>query len=308
MNRVTLFSPAKLNLFLKVQHKRPDGYHDIVTVFERIDLADKISFRSTSDQAVRITCDHRDVPVGPKNLIYKAAQLLKEECDLHYGVRIKLNKKIPVAAGLAGGSSNAATALLGLNRIWKLRLSKAKLLSLARKIGSDVPFFLYDTSWALGTERGDRIRKLDIKARFWHVLVIPHVKMLSGKVYQGLKLPVCSDKNIQSRLKAAAPNGGGTNILTKIHHNANILIRNLKKDNILGVGAILSNDLETEIFRLYPPLRKLKEQLKSLNTKGVVVSGSGPCVFGLTATEEEARSLKKTLSKRFSQVFVARTL
>lgn len=308
MSGVTLSSPAKLNLFLKVQNKRADGYHNIVTVFERIDLADRISFRPTaSDTSVQITCNHRDVPVGPKNLIHKAARLLKEKYNIKWGARIRLDKTIPVAAGLAGGSSNAATALLGLNKIWGLRLSKSELVPLARQIGSDVPFFLHDASWALGTERGDRIRKLDIKTRFWHILVIPHVKMYSGKVYQALELPVSFPRETYKEASPAR-NVGGTNLLTKINHNANILIRNLRKGNILGVGFALSNDLEGEIFRLYPPLWKLKERLKSLGTKGVMVSGSGPCVFGLTATEADAMSLKRILSKRFSQVFVARTL
>ena len=308
MNGVTLSSPAKLNLFLKVQNKRADGYHNIVTVFERIDLADRISFRPTiSDQTIRITCGHRDVPVGPKNLIHKAARLLKEKYKIQRGARIQLDKNIPVAAGLAGGSSNAATALLGLNKIWDLRLSRSELIAIAPKIGSDVPFFLHDTSWALGTERGDRIRKLQIKARFWHILVIPHVKMYSGTVYQGLNLPAFSLKKTRLNV-SSGHNVGGTNMLTKIHHNANILIRNLRKGNILEVGSALSNDLETEIFRIYPPLQKLKERLKSLNTRGVMVSGSGPCVFGLTATKEDAWSLKRILSKRFSQVFVAKTL
>ena len=308
MNGVTLSSPAKVNLFLKVQNKRADGYHNIVTVFERIDLADRISFRPTvSDTSVKITCNHKDVPVGPKNLVHKAARLLKEKYNVKRGARIRIDKNIPVAAGLAGGSSNAATALLGLTKIWGLRLSRPELTSLAQKIGSDVSFFLHDASWALGTERGDRITKLDIKTCFWHILVVPHVKMYSGKVYQGLKLPVSSSNKAWSKA-SSSQNTVGTNLLTKINHNANILIRNLRKGNILGVGSALSNDLEEEIFRLYPPLRKLKERLKSLNTKGVMVSGSGPCVFGLTATEEEAMSLRKILSKRFSQVFVAKTL
>ena len=307
MKRVTLSSPAKLNLFLKVCGKRPDGYHEIVTVFERIDLADRISFWPTTDRAIRIRCDHNQVPVGSRNLVFKAAQLLREECGIRQGARIKIEKKIPVAAGLAGGSSNAATALIGLNKIWNLRLENAKLIALARKIGSDVPFFLNDTSWALGTGRGDRIKKLDIKARFWHILVVPKVKMYSWKVYQALQSQLISAQNQKSR-GLHSPDRGGTNVLTKINDNANILIHKLKKDNVLDVGFELSNDLETEIFRLYPPLRKLKERLKSLNTKGVMVSGSGPCVFGLAETVQDARSFKKALLKRHSQVFIVRTL
>jgi len=285
MNRITLPSPAKLNLFLKVQNKRPDGYHNIVTVFERINLTDEVTFRSIPGKTIRITCNDPHVPVGSKNLVYRVARLFQEELDVKRGVEIRIEKRIPVAAGLAGGSSNAATALLGLNRIWKLGLSRPKLLSLARKIGSDVPFFLHDTSWALGTERGDRIKKLNIGTKLWHILVVPRIKMYSWEVY-----------------------GGHTNMLTKINDNANILIRNLKKDNVLEVGRLLANDLETEIIRLCPRLKKLKERLKSLNAKGVMISGSGPSVFGITATEDEAESIKSVLSKRFSKVFVVKTL
>jgi 4-diphosphocytidyl-2-C-methyl-D-erythritol kinase len=315
MNRLVLSSPAKLNLFLKVQNKRPDGYHNIVTVFERINLADTIDFCRISDKNIHITCDHPHVPVGPKNLVYKVAQLLQQELGIDYGVKFKIKKRIPVAAGLAGGSSNAATALLGLNRIWELNLSKAKLVSYARKIGSDVPFFLHDASFGLGTQRGDCIKTLNIKTKLWHILVVPRIKMYSWKVYGGLKFPLSkldlTSKKHSSRMASGASQRqkqGRMNVLTKINDNANILIRNLKKDNILEVGQLLANDLESEIIRLSPGLEKLKERLKSLNAKGVMISGSGPSVFGLTMTKKEAESIKSVLSKRFAQVFVVRTL
>jgi len=289
MNRIILPSPAKLNLFLKVQNKRPDGFHNIVTVFQRINLIDEIHMKSTQDDKIRIVCDHPQVPTGPKNLVYQAARILQEECGIRLGADIRIKKRIPVAAGLAGGSSNGATALLGLNKIWNLNLSRPKMLSCAKKLGSDVAFFLYNTSWALGTERGDCIKKLNIGTKLWHILVVPRLKMYSHEVYGGLKV-------------------GHTNMLTKINDNANILIRNLKKDSILEVGQFLANDLETEIIRLCPRLKNLKERLKSFDTKGVMISGSGPCVFGLTETKREAESIKVVLSKRFSQVFAVRTL
>ena len=315
MSRLVLSSPAKLNLFLKVQNKRPDGYHNIVTVFERINLADTIDFRLTSDRNIHITCNHPDVPVGPKNLVHKVARLLQQELGVDQGVKVKIKKCIPVAAGLAGGSSNAATALLGLNHIWKLNLSKVKLLSYARKIGSDVPFFLHDASFGVGTQRGDHIKTLNIKTKLWHILVVPRIKMYSWKVYGGFKSQLShSDlaaKNHSSgavRRASQRAKEGHTNVLTKINDNANILIRNLKKDNVLEVGRLLANDLQTEIIRLSPRLEKLKERLKSLNAKGVMISGSGPSVFGLTMTKREAELIRSVLSRRFSQVFVVKTL
>ncbi|MBN1870175.1 MAG: 4-(cytidine 5'-diphospho)-2-C-methyl-D-erythritol kinase [Candidatus Omnitrophica bacterium] len=315
MSRIVLSSPAKLNLFLKVQNKRPDGYHNIVTVFERIDLSDEIDFRTTIKQNICIQCDHPDVPLGPRNLIYKAARLLQEEFKTNQGAEVKIKKRIPVAAGLAGGSSNAATALLGLNHIWKLNLSRTELLPFARKIGSDVAFFLHDTSFGLGRGRGDDIKPLNIKTNLWHILVVPRIKMYSWKVYGGLKmrlrpssLPSESDFSRQALGSSPGRKGESTNVLTKIIDNANILIHNLKKGNILEVGRSLDNDLESEIIRLLPSLVKLKKRLKSLNVKGVMISGSGPSVFGLTLTRNEAELMRPVLLKRFSQVFVVKTL
>lgn len=285
MNEITLQSPAKLNLYLKVTNKRPDGFHDIVTLFERIDLADDIAFCSKKNDSIKILCNHPHVPVGPKNLVYKAAKMLKEDFKVKQGVEIRINKRIPVAAGLAGGSSNGATALLGLNQLWNLGLSRQQLLSYARRLGSDVAFFLYKCSWGLGTSRGDEIETLKIKAKLWHVLVVPRIKIYSRDVYGRHKLE-----------------------LTKRNDNVNILIHNLRNGNILGVGVLLSNDLEKDVIELCPKLFDLKQKLKSFNSLGVMVSGSGPSIFGLTKTKKEAEEIAKVLSRRFSQVFVVRTL
>ncbi len=286
MNRIVLRSPAKVNLFLKVLNKRKDGYHNLVTVFERINLSDKISLELNRDGKIRIFCSNPDVPKGPKNLVYKVARLLRQEYGVKLGVDIGINKNIPVAAGLGGGSSNAASALLGLNKLWGLKLNRFQLLSIAERIGSDVSFFIYDTPWALGKERGNHIQKLNIRTKLWHVLVVPKVKIYSRDVY----------------------NGCLTNILTKRKDNVNIFIRYLKKGDLSAIGEALKNDLENSIVRLYPPLLKLKERLNLFKTKGVMISGSGPCVFGLMKNRREAKALKTILSRQFRRVFVVKTL
>lgn len=289
MPEIVLRSPAKLNLFLKVLNKREDGYHNIVTLFERINLFDEIHLRSNESGAVHIDCDHRQVPKGPKNLVYKAARLLQKDLGVHQGVEIKIKKRIPVAAGLAGGSSNAASVLLGLNRIWALRLSRPKLLSYACQIGSDVAFFLYDCPWAVGHGRGDIIKEVNIKTKLWHVLITPRITLHSGEVYGGFS------------------KGTYTNLLTTRKDNVSILIHNLKKNNIGGAAQRFVNDLEPVVMSVCPSLLQLKEKLKSLNTQGVMISGSGPSLFGLTATKKEAERIKGLLAKRFAQVFVVRT-
>lgn len=285
MRTLTLRSPAKLNLFLKVLNKRPDGYHNLKTLFERITLSDEIRFVTTRTGKIRIFCNHPQVPRGPKNLVYRVAVLLKERYDIHAGVDIHIRKRIPVAAGLAGGSSNAATTLLALNRCWRLGLSRRELCRLGRQIGSDVPFFLHDVRWALGTGRGDVIQKLDLPIRLWHVLVVPKCEMLTSKVYGRLNLK-----------------------LTKNSDNVNILLRSFKINNIKRAKQLLANDLETSILRIRPSLIEVKRRLEKLLAEGVCFSGSGPSVFGVTDSRLQAEALKKILIRRYSQVFVVRTL
>ncbi|MDP8212285.1 MAG: 4-(cytidine 5'-diphospho)-2-C-methyl-D-erythritol kinase [Candidatus Zapsychrus exili] len=285
MRSFNLKSPAKLNLFLKVLNKRPDGYHNISTIFERIDLCDYISMSLKEDKKISISCNHPFVPKGPKNLMYKCAKVLQEDFSLNKGVHIDIKKNIPVAAGLGGGSSNAATALLGLNKLWKLGLSSSQLLNYARKIGSDVPFFLHGITWGKGSKKGDVIKKININTKLYHILVVPRIKLYSGQVYGAFKLQ-----------------------LTKTKDNASILIRDLKKSNLSRINRLLINDLERSIFSLCPKLLKIKERLKSLGAKGVMVSGSGPCVFGIFESKKKAATAQSILNKRFSQVFIAKTL
>lgn len=293
MRSIILSSPAKLNLFLKVLNKRPDGFHDISTIFERIDLSDKIHLTLNSSGDIRVFCVDPHVPCGPRNLVYQAAKRLKEDFKIKDGVNIDIQKNIPVAAGLAGGSSNAATVLLGLNRLWRLDLGLAQLLSYAKEIGSDVAFFLYDYSWGLGGERGDSIQKLDVRTKLWHVLVVPCVPLYSREVYGGLRLP---------RGKI-----GQRKVLTKVDDNVSIFIHHLRQANLSAIGQGLVNDLEVVVLHLFPALEGLKQRLKSLNTQGVMVSGSGPCVFGITETHQQAKDIQKILSRRFRRTFVART-
>ena len=310
MKSFILSSPAKLNLYLQVLNKRVDGFHNIKTLFERIDLADEITFTLNRKGTISVSCSHPHVPTGPKNLVYKVAQLLQQDYNVPYGVDIKIKKRIPVAAGLAGGSTNAATALQGLNRLWKLGLSRSKLISYACQIGSDVAFFLHDCSWALGTERGDKIKKVNLKRKLWHILVVPRVRLYSGRVYEALKLQLTpsAGASVSTLKRPKQKKEGGTNVLTKRTDNVNIFVHYIKKNNSLKVGKLLSNDLEPAILKICPKLLNLKKRLKSLNTQGVMISGSGPSVFGLVENEKEAKRIKSLLSKRYSQVFVVRTL
>lgn len=279
-----LQSPAKTNLYLRVLGRRPDGYHNISTVFQRVDLCDTISFTRRSGSGIRIHCDHPDVPTGPGNLIAKAIKTLFGQYDIRDGIEIRLKKRIPVAAGLAGGSTNAATAIFAVNRMWKLGLSRAQMCEIGARIGSDVPFFLMDCSFAHGTGRGEILSPVRTPLKLWQVIVTPRIKLTSGSVYQGLNLK-----------------------LTKVRDDANILIRNLKIKNLNKIGQFLVNDLEAPIVRRCPQLEKLKTRLSEAGATGSLISGSGPSVFGMAGNQRQAEQLKEQLSRRFSQVFVVRT-
>ena len=285
MSVIRLRSPAKLNLFLQVLAKRPDGFHELKTLFERISLSDELTFRSRADGKIRIACDHPQVPKGKKNLVMKAACALREVHGVTTGADISIRKNIPVAAGLAGGSSNGATALRGLNTLWRLGLSQRQLLKHARALGSDIPFFLYDTSFALGTGRGDVITPLKWGVKFWHILVIPRVKMYSAEVFTTLNLQ-----------------------LTKKGDNANILIRLLRSNNINKAGRLLFNDLEAPILAIRPQLQNVKNAVKADLKEGVCFSGSGPSVFGITCSKTEALELQNKLSRRYTRVYAVSTL
>lgn len=285
MPTLLLRSPSKLNLFLKVLGQRPDRFHDLETIFERINLCDEIRLVTNSSGKIKIVCPHLQVPKGPKNLVYQVARMLQTQCGVGQGVTIYIKKNIPVAAGLAGGSSNAATTLLGLNQIWKLGLSSNQLVDFGARIGSDVAFFLYDASWALGQGRGERITPLKIQQKLWHVVVVPHMRMYSKAVFAGLNLK-----------------------LTKKEADVSILTLALQKKSVFQAGDLLHNDLETSILSIAPRLARVKERLCQYGFDGVVFSGSGPACYGLAASEKAARTAARDLRRYYSRVFVVDTL
>ncbi len=285
MKSIALCSPAKLNLSLRVVSKRPDGYHNLSTLFEKINLFDNIRLVRNESGRIRIFCSDKNIPRGPRNLVYKAAQMLKNDFCHKEGVDIYITKCIPVAAGLAGGSSNAAIALLGLNKIWKLRLSEERLVYYAKKIGSDVPLFIYKYTWSLGRGRGDKLKNINLNKKIWHILIIPSIKVYSGEVFRAFKMQ-----------------------LTKKMDNANILTRALREGNLSRVGRLLSNDLEAAIVHVHPQLLQIKNNIELITGLKISFSGSGPSLFGVVDSEVKAKQLKVILLKRYKRVFAVRTL
>jgi len=187
LRRHVEIAPAKLNLGLKILRRRQDGYHEIVSVLQTVDLCDRLAFTPAGTGETVVRCDHPDVPSGPENLVSRAVEVLRRETGVERGVRVDLDKRIPTGAGLGGGSSNAAATLRALDRLWGLRLGPDRLSALAAELGSDVPFFLAGGT-AVATGRGERIQPVDWEDEFWYVLVYPGFPVSTAWAYENVRI------------------------------------------------------------------------------------------------------------------------
>ncbi len=274
MKTLKLKSPAKLNLFLEIRDKRSDGYHNIDTIFEKIDLCDTIRL---TEAPAEVTIEIRNasgLPTNRDNLAVQAAELIKETYDIPSGVTIELEKNIPVAAGLGGGSSNAAAVLNGLNQLWNLNIDVHKLALLGGKLGADVPFFVFNYPYALGRGRGDEISPIQSGLKICHLLVCPPVKVSTRDVYENLNL----------NLTAKGP-------------DATIMVRALRDDNLDEVKRCLHNTLEEPACRQAGEIEKIKDYFKRNRGRPAMTTGSGPTVFMITKDEDEAREIRDDFLK-----------
>ncbi len=290
---MVLKSYAKLNLYLEVLNRRKDNYHNIKTLFERISLCDKITLKSRPDKQIKIISYSPDIPKDSSNLAFRSAKLLQDSLKIDKGVEIGITKRIPVGSGMGGGSSNAAFVLLGLNKLWKLHLSRAKLVSFAKKIGSDVPFFIYNLPFALGEAKGDEIKPLSSLrgVRLWHVLVVPKIKVSTPMIYKNW------DKNREILG------------LTRPKYNVNMLALALRRKDLAAVNLALFNNLEPITAKIYPELKPIRDKLNLLGLQSILMSGSGPAIMAIASSRKEAVSAYRQLKKdKFWQVFVTRTL
>ncbi|PIQ86068.1 MAG: 4-(cytidine 5'-diphospho)-2-C-methyl-D-erythritol kinase [Candidatus Omnitrophica bacterium CG11_big_fil_rev_8_21_14_0_20_43_6] len=291
---------AKLNLYLQVLSKRKDKFHNLSTLFVRIDLADTVTFSKRKDNLIKISCDSRQVPKNKTNLGYRAAALLKQELKVDSGIEIGIKKRIPVGAGLGGGSANAASVLLGLNKLWNLNLSKTKLAKLGAKLGSDVPFFIHQTKFALGSQRGDKIKPLTAldKLKLWFILVYPNFKASTPLIYQKYDAYLSAIQHleeIQDGKKLKIKQGAG---LTRPGCNVKILTSELLEKGRAFDAACLFNGLEAVTGSLYPVVNQVKKALCGMGLDKVIMSGSGPSVYAICNSYSQAKRLKDKLHKQ----------
>jgi 4-diphosphocytidyl-2-C-methyl-D-erythritol kinase len=257
---------AKINLGLRIIRKREDGYHDIETVFHRINLFDEISFEVAS--TISLSCNEPQIPLDERNLCIRAAQILQNACGTVQGAHISLNKRIPIGAGLGGGSSDAASTLRGLLRLWNRNVDERILKKLAIQLGSDVPYFLNDGS-AYASGRGEILGYVQLDIPYWIVLVYPNLHISTAWAYTNAQVR-------RSGIPAGVPPGG----------TLKAMIENIS--DLHQLSTLLHNDFEPVVFKEYPIVKEVKEKLIKRGAGFAQMSGSGSAVYGFFADESAA--------------------
>jgi 4-diphosphocytidyl-2-C-methyl-D-erythritol kinase len=268
---LTLPSFAKINWNLRILGKRPDGYHEVRTVLQSVSLRDELTFEL--DEHITLTCTDPEIPTDSTNLVVRAADALQERAGTK-GAKIELKKTIPTKAGLGGASSNAAVALVALNRLWQLDLSQAELLEIAARLGADVPFFLTGGT-ALGTGKGSMITPLSDVERKHLVIISPHASVSTAEAYSALSLPALTDSDHDSILAVSQREP-----VSRDSHQWDL------NDELV-------NDFEPVIFEREPEIERAKHALLEAGACGAMLAGSGSSVFGIfDDTDAQLSALK----------------
>lgn len=260
---------AKINLFLNVVNKRFDGYHDLEMVMASINLFDVVSFFSRKDSDIHIESEVHITDKKEDNLCYKIAQYLQQEYNIQTGVDIIIEKQIPIAAGLAGGSADAAATLRGLNKLWKLGLSLEQLADIGLQFGSDIPFCVYN-KLCIAKGRGEQLAFLDTKLNFPLLLINPNIKVSTKEVFSKVRQETIKERKM-------------SNMTSGIYN------RNLEL-----VARELHNSLEQVVFEMEPEIEKIKQQMIDWGADGALMSGSGATVFAISSSKKTLKTIYET--------------
>lgn len=270
-NDISLKALAKINLGLDVVRRREDGYHEVRMIMQTIQLYDRLDIKRTQEPGIQIQTNLSFLPVNENNLIYKAVKLLMDEFSITDGVSVKLDKRIPVAAGMAGGSTDAAAMLIGVNRLFSLGLTKRQLMERGVQIGADVPYCIMRGT-ALAEGIGEALSPLPPMVKCPVLIAKPSISVSTKFVYQNLKLDD-----------------------TTIHPDIDRLIDDIKAKNLHDIAAHMGNVLETVTIPNYPVIDEIKKHMLSNGAVGAMMSGSGPTVFGLFDDEDTAKKAYKAM-------------
>jgi len=276
-------APAKLNLGLDTLYKRADGYHEMEMVMTSVDLADRLTIEELPEDLIKIETNSSFLPVDKRNHVYQAVSLLKQMYQITAGVRIYIHKNIPVAAGLAGGSSDCAAALRGLNKLWQLGLSYEQLSHIGVQVGSDVPYCLQGGT-AFVSGRGERVAALPSMPQCWVVLVKPRISVSTGTVFKDLAIDELNHPDIAG-LKAAIITG-----------------------DYLKMTQTVGNALEKVTIARHPIVQQIKDRMLKYGADAALMSGSGPTVFALCEKKTRAQRIYNGLKGFCEEVYIVRTL
>ncbi|WP_035212061.1 4-(cytidine 5'-diphospho)-2-C-methyl-D-erythritol kinase [Alkalicoccus chagannorensis] len=275
-------APAKINLTLDVIRKRSDGYHEVEMVMTTVDLADRV-YLEEREHGIHIESDNGFLPLDRSNLAWQAASLLIKRCGVKKGADIYIEKRIPMSAGLAGGSTDAAAVLRGLNELWQLGLTLDELAELGAAIGSDVPFCVYGGT-AVARGRGEELEFLPAPPACWVVLAKPKNGVSTKEIYKRLRFNQMTHPDTQGMIDA------------------------VKAADLDGICSRLANVMEPVTFELEPEVRMIKDRLAQYGADGTVMSGSGPTVFALCRSESRAERLYNGLKGFMDEVHIVRML
>ncbi|MCX7749842.1 MAG: 4-(cytidine 5'-diphospho)-2-C-methyl-D-erythritol kinase [Clostridia bacterium] len=283
INTVELKAHAKINLSIDVLRKRPDGYHDVRMIMQTVELHDKVIIEEI-DNGIDVVCESRWIPSGSGNIAYKAANLLINEYKISRGVRIKIDKKIPVSAGLAGGSSDAAAVIKGMDKLFSLNLPEQELLRLGKQIGADVPYCIKGGTM-LAEGIGEILTELSPLARTDIVLIKPRIGVSTPWVYKNLNLDEIKERP-----------------------DIDLIIEDIKENRVGNIARNMKNVLETVTIPKYTVIHDIKNQLVELGAVGSLMSGSGPSVFGIFESKEAAKKAFEKIKNERWDSFLTETL
>ncbi len=283
MKEITLKAPAKINLGLSILKKLSPGYHEVKFIFQQVSLFDRIHLKEIKEDKIKIFCNDKKVPLNKINTVYQAALLVKRKMKIKKGIEIIIDKKIPVAAGLGGGSSDAAQTLLGLNKIWNLGLNTTDLIKLGLKIGMDVCYQLVGGT-KLATHLGEKIKPLPNLPQLHLVLTNPNQEVSTRWAYENVDYSQIGKKQLKELTKA------------------------IKKKDVKKIALNLHNDFEFWVPNFYPVILKIKDKMFSNGALGAIMSGSGPTVFGVFKNKPTALKAYTALKKDFPKTYLVKTL
>ncbi|AZP03851.1 4-(cytidine 5'-diphospho)-2-C-methyl-D-erythritol kinase [Jeotgalibaca ciconiae] len=277
-------APAKINLTLDVLYKREDGYHELEMIMSSVDLADHLTFTPLMEDRIEVYTNKAFLPVDKRNHVYQAIKLLKEKYQIPMGIKVDIDKQIPVAAGLGGGSTDAAATLRALNRIWDLQLSIEELIDIGMQIGTDVPYSIVGgTAFVSGS--GENVRPIKDIPPCWVILAKPRISVSTRTVFRSLEIEAI-DYTPKS----------------KIVENA------IEQNDYYEMTSHLSNALEAVTFERYPQLKQLKDRMLRYGLDGATMSGSGPTIIGFSRNYTRVKRVYNSLRGFCEEVYICRTL